>query len=250
LLLKRDEYFSDSTEKGIGLCGYYVPARDSVHVGIFIDHLLTKEIVHFWGANDIRIEHISLPHFANYYFLPLKDFPKKDIISLSVFAELIKSNSFNNLQLNIGAIAYNGAIFNVRGDYVIKSEIETVINCGVFVIALFESFKFKLLDWNTWPSVSASERIPNMEDWLNYVGIPLSARQSYYNINKEIRGKHVFATTKSKNRPASFWEIEKLAEKIINLMRVDNGIPTSSKKSKGCLVFCLFIGVVIWHILF
>jgi len=202
---------------GIGITALYIPLRNSAHVGLYWNWDQYSDVVHFRASNDIEIESISGDKFADYYFIPLSDFEEKFIDSLMAIAELIAENKNNNLILDLQSIVYAGSKFDISsGNYVINSEVECIINCGVFVMELLETYDYKLIDWESWPTVSNETKSQYLEDWLNYNRIPVVERPKYYNINKEIRGKHIVASSFSGNFPSKYDVTEELSNSILN----------------------------------
>lgn len=216
MLSKRNHFFSNNTFKGIGLCGSYIPNRDSIHVGIFCDWDDVQQVFHYVSTNDIKVEDIVQPKFEHYYF-HFMPFIHHDLIdSILALAELVSQNRINNLNLRIESILYSNSKFCVTtGNYLSSDDAENLINCAIFVIAIFKSYDIDLLDVENWPSVPENLRTSYLDDWLNHNGIPINDRDRYYKMNKEIRGKHVFMTPLATNLPSSHIELEELSSKFL-----------------------------------
>ena len=219
MLAKRDTFFNGDNI-GLGICGFYVPTRDAVHVGIFINWENEQKVVHLNGTNIILIQDALEPYFSPYYFHMLKDFPSELIDSLWALSELVAQNRVNNLRLNLNGIVYNGATFNItNGSYVSSYDAENFINCAVFVLAILETYDYHILDWATWPIVGQGQNTQSLNDWFNLNNIAPEERDRYYKVNKDIRGKHVFVTPLAANRPATYNELEALFPNILDAMR-------------------------------
>ncbi|GAA5037696.1 hypothetical protein GCM10011506_36310 [Marivirga lumbricoides] len=66
-----------------------------------------------------------------------------------------------------------------------------LINCGVFVAALFLTFKYHLLDLKSWPKAKDDSAF---EPWFNFARIPSNQRENYYNDALHLRGRHVISS--------------------------------------------------------
>ena len=201
------EYINSRTEiltsekQGVGIAAMYVlPPRDSVHVGIFCKTSDYEEVVHFTETNKVRIEDIREAKFEIYNYSWLNNFPEEFIDSLMAVVDYIAENKDNTLILDLKSIVYNGGTFEITtGKYITGTTPECLVNCGVFAMALLETFHYHLLDWESWPTVTIENRSQYLENWLNHFGAPPELREQYYHFNKEIRGRHIMASSQYGN---------------------------------------------------
>lgn len=220
MLLNRDTFLLQD-EKGISICGVYIPTRDAVHVGLYWNWDGEKKIVDFNAGDDIRVNEADIPMFRRFFFNKLRDFPDALIDSLTALAELVAANKINGFILQKEAPFYNGGKFEVTtGNFLDSSGAEKFINCGVFVVALLRTYDYHLLDWDTWPNAPAGLRI-YLEDWLNSNSEPLTDRDPYYNQVKEVRGKHILICPNTETKPSPYDQSESLANDLINFLRVE-----------------------------
>ena len=219
--IKTYEDFLKNTDEGIVITALYVdPPRDSVHVGLFWNWDGDQEIIHFRTHNDIEIADISLDKFKPYHFSSLKDFPDKLIDSLIAVAELISENKLNQLILDLNSVIYKGGKFEISsGKFIIEHGSECFINCGVFVMALLETYDYHLIDWESWPSVTHLARSKYLDPWLDSINVPTSERGKYYNFNKEIRGRHIMACSEFGNTSSKYNKIEDSSQKLMIYLR-------------------------------
>ena len=68
---------------------------------------------------------------------------------------LIKDNNLGDIKISLKSIIYKGNKFDIEsGKYIVKQDFENYINCGIFVLAILETYDLKILDWTNWPKVS------------------------------------------------------------------------------------------------
>ena len=221
MLPTRDTFIAEDFE-GIGVCGCYVPSRDSAHVGLFWKFEGKNQVVHFWNTNDIRIGEINATEFSTYYFNKIENFKNELIYSLKPLLEFIIRNKTNTLVIKVENVIYKDGKFNLSdGNYLIDDECEKFINCGVFVLAILNSFGYKLININDWPIVTAATKRQYLEDWLNSKNIVGAEREKYYQSNREIRGKHVLSAPSTTIKPSDYLETETLSTTLIAFLNAE-----------------------------
>ncbi len=211
-----------SKKEGIGIISKFINSRDSVHVGIFWNWDGDQEAVHFVSDNSVLLEKLSEKKFDSYWFTLLPDFEEKVIDSLIAVAEIISENKKIDLKLDLTSVVYNGGKFDLKsGDFLIDNKTETIINCGIFTIALLETYDYNLINWETWPCVTASTRSRFLDDWLDDMGVKKDKRGPYYNCNKEIRGMHILTSSESGNSKTEFSELDAKCEPVMDFLRTN-----------------------------
>lgn len=231
MIEKRDSFFSKETDV-IGICGEFYPDTERFHVGIFWNKNDDKDVVHLLGTNDVRVQPLSTNIFANYYFAGLKDFYLKELPGLMGLADYISENTENSLHFNMDRIIYNGGKFDIsNGNFLTGDGTKSMMNCGVFVLALLETFECKTLHWESWPLAQIDSDY--LRGWLDYNGISQNEFQKYYNFTKEIRGKHMISVPFADSRPVDYATSETLSKKIINFLKPINSNATSVATENG-----------------
>lgn len=218
MIPKRDSILKTNSDR-LGVCGCYVPNRDSIHTGLFWSLEGDNRFVHFISTNKIEIREISDSKSEEYYFNTISDFPEKLMPSLIPLVELIAGNKLINLELNIENVVYNNGKFSLAsGFYLTNNETERFINCAVLVIAILYSYDYTLLCLDSWPIVTDDSKRKYLEDWLDTNSIVDPAeRDKYYQYNKEIRGKEVLVAPieSTISSPIVFARASELAEEFI-----------------------------------
>jgi hypothetical protein len=198
----------------IAICGKYV-SRDTIHVGLYWNSEDEQKIFHFLNGNNIPVEDANNKAFNNYLLNPIENFPESLIPTLAAIAELISENKINNLIFNREGVIYNGGKFEFNtGNYNV-SPLEKIMNCGVFIIALLNTFDYTLIDWNSWPNQTQTNYLDN---WLLSQNIPNNEWSTFYNQAKTIRGKHIIVCPSTNTKPSSYKEAELLAGQLIASM--------------------------------
>ena len=90
--------------------------------------------------------------------------------------------------------------------------VEKIMNCGVFIVALLNTFDFKLINWNSWPN---QEQTDYLNHWLFLNNIPKSDWIFYYSQSKIIRGKHILVSPSTISKPSNFDDADFLANDLI-----------------------------------
>jgi hypothetical protein len=213
LLLYRDA-FELANPEGLAICGQYV-AGDAVHVGLYWCFEHEKKIIHFQGKDDIPIQEFTDQSFERYFFLEIPDFPVEYLPSLSAISELISENQINGFIFNRNGTVYDGGKFELsNGEYTGKTTVEKFINCAVFVVVLLKTFDYELLNWESWPDVQPGQ-LTFLDDWLNHNGVSDEDKAKYYQLAKEVRGKHVFICPLTATKPSPFDEVLPLSNDLI-----------------------------------
>lgn len=208
----RNDFFNGDEE--IAICGTYID-KDSIHVGLAWKSEEGNRIIHFLNGRTIPFCSLNLPMFDCYFFKPIEDFPAFLIPSLSALSDLISNNQINNLIFQREGVVYNGGKFEVSSGILSKDhESERIVNCGVFVIALLNTYDYLLLDWESFPLSKPNAYY--LDTWLEHQGIRDLEKEYYYRQAREIRGKHVIVCPDIKNLPAKYKEIQPLSEGLIN----------------------------------
>ena len=200
-----------NSDCNIAICGTHV-VNDAIHVGIYWNLENEQEIIHFLNGNKIPVVNAKDACFVNYKFNEIQNFPEKLLPSLAAVAELISENKLNKLRFNREGVIYNGGKFEFNTGNFNASDVEKIMNCGVFVIALLNTFEYKLLDWNSWPNQNNNNYL---DDWLTSMNIPKEEWELYYNQVKQIRGKHVIVCPSTPTKPSPVSEAENLANELI-----------------------------------
>ncbi|RFS21436.1 hypothetical protein DVR12_16195 [Chitinophaga silvatica] len=214
MLPNREEFLTNYVNEGIAICGKYLGA-DAVHVGLYWNSEGEKKIVHFLNGNNIPIDNVEDPHFEQYLFCTISDFPSYLVASISALCELINQNRINGFEFERIGVSYDGGKFSfVDGSYTGKTGPEKFVNCGVFILALLNTYDYPLIDWENWPNVDLAN-LNFLTNWLNMNGIPQNQRQAYYNKTKAIRGKHILVSPLTLTKPSTFEETQKLSEDLI-----------------------------------
>ncbi|WP_461630868.1 hypothetical protein [Labilibaculum euxinus] len=213
----RDEILR-SDQRGIGIAALYVPPpRNSVHVGVFCNWDDFQNVVHFKNTNDIEIANLNLAKFDIYKYSWLSDFPELLIDSLLATVELINENEDNTLVLDLKSIVYNGGVFEIAtGKYIIQTTPECQMNCGVFVMALLETYDYQLINWESWPAVTIQNRNDYLEGWLTDLNIPSDTREEFYHFNREIRGRHIMASSQFGNISSEYNVVEASSQQLMD----------------------------------
>ena len=215
MLPYRDAFLTNNPNEGIAICGSHVGA-DAIHVGLFWNYEGETRVIHFLSGQNIPVQEVSDAPFANYFFNPIPDFPADLIPSLSALSELISQNQLNGFTFRRVGLLYDGGKFDFQtGAYTGKTPAEKYVNCAVFVIALLRTYDYILLDWDSWPNANPANRT-FLDQWLNNSGIPARERQQYYNMTKEVRGKHVIVCPGTTTKPSPHMEAQTLADALIN----------------------------------
>jgi hypothetical protein len=148
----------------IAVCGKYF-GKDSVHVGLYWNFQNTKSVFHFLNGEKIPIQNADSNYFDDYLFNPIINFPEFLLPTLIAISELISENKLNGFVFNREGFIYDGGKFDFNsGNYVVKP-VEKIMNCGVFIVALLNTFDFKLINWNSWPN---QEQTDYLNHWLFY----------------------------------------------------------------------------------
>lgn len=214
MLPTRNSFLASIPETALAVCGTYIK-EDAIHVGLFWRSEGEMKIAHFQNGNYIPVQDAQEDYFENYMFNHLEDFPNSLLPTISALTELISENKLNGFIFNRVGVVYNGGKFEyVTGAYNGKTEVEKFINCGVFVIALLNSFDYPLIEWETWPTLS-DVNPTFLADWLDAHGIALGDREAFYNMMKEIRGKHIMVAPSAESLPVSFDEADNMANTLI-----------------------------------
>nr|WP_315209071.1 hypothetical protein [uncultured Flavobacterium sp.] len=216
MVIYRDDYLID--EPNVAICGKYA-GGDAIHVGIYWNSEGENKIVHFINGTNIPVEDISLPKFQHYFFNRLIDFPEDLIPSLAGIADLISENKLNGLIFSKNSTVYNGEKFSfLNGAYDQNPTVgEKYINCGIFALALLNSFIPPILDWNSWPNIFP-ENPKFLDAWLIHYNIPVPLYPYYYNQAKEIRGRHIFTSPSTTTQPSTYNENEALSQQLLAIL--------------------------------
>ncbi len=224
----RDSFLLEEYQ-GVGVCGIYVPHRESCHVGLFWMLDGKDEIVHLNATNQILLNRISDDGIIKkFYFNKITNFNKDLIYSLQPLLKRIIDNKVNTLILNPeSAVFTNGKFEYADGIFVTNDGSESVINCAVincaiFVLAILNSFNYKLVDADSWPDVTDESKKKYLDDWLNAQKIATEHREGYYKYNKEIRGKHVLAAPTNSVNPVKHCEAESLSKALISFLKAEH----------------------------
>lgn len=200
-------------DSDFGICGCY-NGGDSIHVGIYWKQGGEQKVIHFRRSNYIPLQNLD-NYFLDYLFNPINDFEKELIPSLAAVSELISENKINGFIFNKEQVIYNGGKFGFfLGDYQTSTQIEKIVNCGVFVTALLHTMDYVLLDWDSWPQ--SSDGSAYLDLWLHKEGIPSEEFNLYYEQSKELRGKHILVAPSTLTKPSSYAEAEHLSNELIN----------------------------------
>lgn len=205
---------------GVGICGKYIQHNDGIHVALFWSSEDQKKIIHFVSDNNILYQDIDDTYFREYAFNLIKDFPSSRLPSLTAICEVLSKNLLPKLTLSIDNVVYVDGKFDLIGDFIINSDLERNINCGIFVIALLNSCNYKLIKYDSWPLVSDINKRKYLEDWLNLNGITTDAdKQKYYNYNRELRGKEVLAAPLTKSKPSEYTEVLPISMDLVDYLK-------------------------------
>ncbi|RFM36036.1 hypothetical protein [Chitinophaga silvisoli] len=215
MLPYRDTYLANNKAEGIAVCGVYCQ-NDSIHVGLYWNYGGEKMVIHFLNGNNIPVQPVEAPDFAAYLFNTITNFPEFLLPSISAFAELISQNKINGFQFNRAGGMYDGGKFTFSdGAYTGKTWPEKFVNCGVFVIALLNTYDFQLIDWDSWPNVDPLH-LDFLSTWLRYYNIPVAEWPLYYNKTRAIRGKHILVSPSTQTHPSRYTETHQLAEELLS----------------------------------
>lgn len=218
-LPKRD-IFLEKNYRGIGVFGQYIPNRDAIHTGLFWSWESENKIAHFINTNQILITDFGESVIENCYFNEIPEFEERFIDSLTALAELISLNRLDTLIINVGCVVYKDGKFDMAsGFYLVDGEIERIINCAVFVIALLNTYDYKIANVDSWPSVTDATKNTYLEGWLNHFSITGTERDKYYAYNKEIRGKHILVAPSAVAKPANYTEANALSDTLLTNIR-------------------------------
>lgn len=196
----------------IAICGVYC-GNDSIHVGIYWNFEGEQKIFHFLNGQKIPIQDVQEDKFEKYLFNSLPNFPSFLLPSFISLAELISENQVNNFKFKREDVIYNGGKFEFNSGDFNSPEYERIINCGVFVVALLNTFDYALIDWQTWPNQLSTDYL---NDWLLEMGIPQAEWSEYYSQVKQIRGKHIIVSPSTANKPSQYIEAENLSSQLID----------------------------------
>jgi hypothetical protein len=212
---------AEDARDGLAICGVHCPG-DAIHVGIFWHSEGEKRIIHFQNGTNIPVEDLENPQFNHFFFNPIRDFPLDVLPSLAALSELISDNDENAFVFNREPVIYNGGKFHFpTGNYEAQSPVEKIVNCAVFVLALLNTYDYQLLDWNSWPNISEDNNA-FLNSWLDHYNIPHDQRSAYYQMTKEVRGKHVIVCPDTRSSPSPYNEASVLADELIH--RLNNPI--------------------------
>jgi hypothetical protein len=221
LLLDRDSFIINN-DNCVAICGAYF-GLDNVHVGLYWSDNGEKKIIHFINGQNIPVTTVNENSFANYHFNKIEDFPEVDIPSIAAFTELLADASLNNFVFQRIGVLYDGGKFERQtGEFKVKTPVEKYINCAVFVIGLLNTYDYQLIDWSTWPNADR-QNLVFLDEWLNTNNVPLEEREKFYEMTKEIRGKHVLVSPDSATKPAPFLEVELPAHALIHFFNLGFG---------------------------
>lgn len=205
----RQEVLDNNIE--IAICGAYF-GNDSIHVGVYWNLDTEQKIFHFLSGQNIPIQDVQENDFENYFFNPLLDFPDFLLPSLISLSELISENQINNFKFKREDVIYNGGKFEFNSGNFNAPEYERIINCGVFVVALLNTYDYVLINWQTWPNQLSTTYLNH---WLARVGIPQNQWSDYYIQVKQIRGKHIIVSPSTISKPSHYNDAEYLANQLI-----------------------------------
>jgi hypothetical protein len=214
LVIYRNDYLAIH-QAGVAICGKHV-SGDSIHVGLLWQNGTEAKIIHFLNGNNIPVEEILDPKFDTYFFNHLTDFPEALVPSLAGLSELISENKLNGFVFSKYGVVYDGGKFEfINGTYNTNpSPPERYVNCGVFTVALLNTYGYKLLNWNSWPLIM--ELDPTyFHNWLVDNHIPVPTYPFYYRQLRAMRGKHIFVAPNTATKPSEFSENEPLAQLLI-----------------------------------
>lgn len=202
--------FFESNYK-IAICGKHIK-EDAIHVGLYWNFDDKKRIFHFLNGNKIPVQEADSSYFNEYFFNQIDNFPEFLLPSLIAITELISENKINNLIFNRDGVVYNGGKFEFNcGDFIV-TPIEKIMNCGVFIVALLNTFDFKLINWNSWPNQIKTDYL---NEWLSFNNIPQKDWDLFYSQTKIIRGKHILVSPSTISKPSNFDDADFLAYKLI-----------------------------------
>ncbi len=206
---KRDDFIAKDNK--IAICGIHI-GGDAIHVGIYWNSENEKKIFHFQNGNNIPIVDATHIDFQGYFFNPINDFPENLLPSLAALSELISENKINNLIFNREGVVFNGGKFEFNtGNYPATLQ-ERIVNCGVFVIALLNTYDYSLLNWNTWPN---QEETTYLNTWFQVNNIPQDEQDLFYNQAKKLRGRHVLVCPTTETKPSPYHQAEFLSQELL-----------------------------------
>ena len=93
--------FLTRDKEELAICGKYIPARDSVHVGIYWHIEGKKYIIDFNHGTEINYRDGSANVFFDYYFNPVPTFPGHLLPSFTSVAKAISLNRLNDFVLKL-----------------------------------------------------------------------------------------------------------------------------------------------------
>lgn len=214
MLQYRDAYLNATLTEGIAICGFYC-GYDSIHVGLYWNSEGEKKVVHFLDGSNIPVQPVDIADFEFYMFNTVVDFPDYLLPSISALSELISQNKMNGFIFNRVGVAYDGGTFTFdQGSYTGKTGPEKFVNCGVFVVALLNTYGYSLIDWVSWPNVDQAH-LDFLTTWLTTNNIPANEWLPYYHKTKAIRGKHIIVSPSTQTHPSPYNEAHQLAEQLV-----------------------------------
>ncbi len=220
MLYSSDNIFISENPQ-VGILGKLTTDRKGIHVGFYWIHNNSKKFLHFIQKGKIELNDPN--ELLNYYGLEVPEFKKDLIPSLISFTKLIQANNLGTISVNLTSVIYKGNKFRISdGKYIVDKEFENSISCGVFVLALFETYNHTLLKWESWPTVTDANKNPYLQFWLEEGNIPDNEQEPFYNFNKEIKGKHVISSTLVKPNPSEFEPIEKVSNEVFDFFLSKN----------------------------
>ena len=217
MLLSSNDIFKSEIDE-IGILGKLNDKKNGIHVGLYWIKDSDKNFIHFKGRNKIEIKPPS--NLKKYFGIKLNEFDEDFIPSLISLVNLIKDNNLGDIKISLKSIIYKGNKFDIEsGKYIVKQDFENYINCGIFVLAILETYDLKILDWKNWPKVSEFNKNEYLQVWLEENEIPEKDYIKYYNFNKEIKGKHILASPLTNKIPAKYKATEKKSNEILDFLK-------------------------------
>lgn len=157
---------------------------------------------------------MSDPKLADYDFLFLKSHYNQFIYSIEPFLRKLPNVPYTHLNLNTDSVIYRDGKFVVTNyKHDIQSLLEGIINCAIFVITVFNSFRIKLIKTEEFPPICSLGKKFILEDWLNAANI--IEKEEYRQYHIELRGKHVFYVPLAKNVPVSYAELNNNVDDLV-----------------------------------
>lgn len=142
------EVFADATLAAPLSCSLGVAIKnngETRHIGILLNDHGVGMILHLAWHKDVRFERVD----PTYFWIPT-GLPSEDVMAISEALVAAAANQPSLSSVSYSPL-YEGSYFLGNSLHYVRNEPGHGLTCATFVLAVFDSFGYNLIDANQWP---------------------------------------------------------------------------------------------------